>query len=538
MSKHGLPDRTPPVSFAVRFPGRSGRLVLFALLGVNLLLRCVVALRPLEYIDGLTVPDDAYLSLTIAKNIAEGIGPLYGLEYTNGFQPLYVFLMVPVYWIVHGDLVTPVHIALILLSLFDTATLFLLFRLLATRSTSFSTPLVAAALWILNPYVISTTLNGLETAISCFFIAAVVWYFSVRTREPSGLTPGKDFVLGLLLGGAVFARIDNLLLALAAGIIILLQNIRQPHGVSSSLWSLLVIGAGMFLVNVPWLVYSYHYTGDLYPVSGKAVRFMSLAQVGHQPTLDNWYWGIMKRGVLVILESNIPALVCVGGLGAAAIVFRRRVRATLLPHLHWLSLPALFVPFLFFGYTLYIFTPWFFDRYFYPAFLVLLLLCAVLFDGVSSALRSQTWRTFLTAALLVVIAATPFTSRKSSDLFFSRETTNMGYMNIGVWAKKQFPAGTILGSSQTGALGYFAEGLTVINLDGVVNKSCYESLVERRNMEYIRSVRIEYVVGWPVNIQFIVAHSANFRKGDLVLVGRLEEFRSWESDWYLLKVRY
>jgi hypothetical protein len=175
------------------------------LLALNLLLRCSVALRPLEYIDGLTIPDDAYLSLTIAKNIAAGLGPLYGLEHTNGFQPLYVFLMVPVYWIIQNDIVTPVHIALILLSLFDTATLFILFRLVALQSTSFITPLAAAALWILNPYVISTTLNGLETTISCFFIAVVLWYFSVRYRDNS--ERGSDFVLGLLLGCAVFARL-------------------------------------------------------------------------------------------------------------------------------------------------------------------------------------------------------------------------------------------------------------------------------------------------------------------------------------------
>ena len=60
---------------------------MLVLLALNLLLRCSVALRPLEYIDGLTIPDDAYLSLTIAKNIAAGLGPLYGLEHTNGFQP-------------------------------------------------------------------------------------------------------------------------------------------------------------------------------------------------------------------------------------------------------------------------------------------------------------------------------------------------------------------------------------------------------------------------------------------------------------------
>ncbi|MEK7250053.1 MAG: hypothetical protein AAB209_06475, partial [Bacteroidota bacterium] len=77
------------------FERKTENVVVWALLAINVCIRCIVAARPLEYLDGLTIPDDAYLSLTIARNIAKGLGPLYGFEYTNGFQPLYVFLMVP-----------------------------------------------------------------------------------------------------------------------------------------------------------------------------------------------------------------------------------------------------------------------------------------------------------------------------------------------------------------------------------------------------------------------------------------------------------
>jgi hypothetical protein len=526
------------VPFATRFPGRSGGLVLLALLSVNLCLRCIVALRPLEYIDGLIIPDDAYLSLTIARNIAAGLGPLYGLEHTNGFQPLYVFLMVPVYWILHHDLVTPVHIALILLSLFDTATLLLLFRLVAAQSMSFITPLVTAALWILNPYVVSTTLNGLETAISCFFIAAVFLYYAVYYRGNSERGVGNDFVLGLLLGCAVFARIDNLLLAASAGIIIVLTKARQQHGLSSSLRSLTLIGTGVFLVNLPWLLYSFHYTGDLYPVSGRAVRFMSLANVQHQPTLNNWYLLMMERAIRAITVRNTPLLVLVAVLGLTAFALRKRARGAFSLQARMLSLPFFFILLLILSYTFYIFTPWFFERYFYPVSLVLLLLSSALIDGIHSTMRSPAGRRFLAIALFVGVGATTFASREFSDLFLSRQTNNLGYMNAGLWARRSLPAGTILGSSQTGGLGYFADSLVVINLDGVVNKSCYESLVKRQNMEYIRKMKVEYVMGWPVNIRFIVDHSAGFKEGDLVLVKKIEDFRSWESDWYLLKVRY
>ncbi|MBM2845218.1 MAG: hypothetical protein HW407_530 [Bacteroidetes bacterium] len=53
-------------------------------------------------------------------------------------------------------------------------------------------------------------------------------------------------------------------------------------------------------------------------------------------------------------------------------------------------------------------------------------------------------------------------------------------------------------------------------------------------MEYIR--RVNVVIGWPMNIQFIVDHSAGYKEGDLILIKRIEEFRSWGFGWYVLKV--
>jgi hypothetical protein len=81
------------------------KILIIALL-INLAFRLYIAFQPIEFIDSKFLPDDAYLSLTIAKNIAEGLGPSYSGEYTNGFQPLYVFIMVPVFSIIQNDLIT------------------------------------------------------------------------------------------------------------------------------------------------------------------------------------------------------------------------------------------------------------------------------------------------------------------------------------------------------------------------------------------------------------------------------------------------
>ena len=190
--------------------GRFELLLLIGLLGINFSLRLMAALRPLKFIDGIMIPDDAYLSLTLARNIAHGLGPLYGTEFTNGFQPLYVFLAAPFYWIWRSNPVAPVHAALIMLAVFDTLALWLLYRLVGLLTRSRLVPPLVGAAWIFNPYVIRTSLNGMETIIAFALILAVfLFFYRYFWFNPEKHRSRHDLILGLLLGLAVFARIDS-----------------------------------------------------------------------------------------------------------------------------------------------------------------------------------------------------------------------------------------------------------------------------------------------------------------------------------------
>lgn len=154
--------------------------ILLLLLLANTALRLVVALRPLEALDQHTLTDDTYLALTIARNIARGLGPLYGNAPTNGFQPLYVFLIAPAFVLFPNDPFAPLRSSLIVLVLFDTLALYVLHRFVRQFSTSTSTPIVASTAWIANPYIFTMTLNGLETAIAAFFRSCLALVLSLH----------------------------------------------------------------------------------------------------------------------------------------------------------------------------------------------------------------------------------------------------------------------------------------------------------------------------------------------------------------------
>jgi hypothetical protein len=143
-------------------------------------------------------------------------------------------------------------------------------------------------------------------------------------------------------------------------------------------------------------------------------------------------------------------------------------------------------------------------------------------------------------ALLLVIFLS-IMNLKSNDFFvffFSKDTQNSGYMNLGNWAKDKFPPGSIVGCTQSGALEYFAYNQKIINLDGVVNKDFYESCLQKKGIDYIKDKKIEYVIGWESNIKYIKLVSDKYKESDFIHLESIDDFKTWGSTWHLYKVNY
>jgi hypothetical protein len=512
------------------------RVAIPILLAVNFIVRAIVATRSLQYIDGLTIPDDAYICLTLARNIANGLGPWYGIDYTNGFQPLYVFLIAPVFWLFPNNHILPVHSALFLLILFDTATLYLLYNLVKRESISEATPVLIALAWILNPYSIHMSNNGMETSVAAFFVVAGLYYLR-------GLMLRKDFSsrklagLGAIAGLSMLARVDNVFLLVSfviyLGIIWLREKI-VPRMIAGKLATVILVA---LVVCLPWMIYQYGYAGGLIPVSGPAVRHMNLAAAANIPEdIDRPELAPFRAAAIIIRYNAIPLALIVG---LAFLLFLSKITRPLLwQRLKGLIPILLYAVMLWAGYAFYTYGSWFYPRYLYPISILFILCLAIFLDSFIARMPDRFPRLAFGIVFVLFIAATTLVRPSLRMLYTSTDTTHAGYMNIGFWARDHFPDGTVIGSSQTGALGYFADNLTVVNLDGVVNRKCFEALKAGRNMEYIRETGIEYVIGWEVNINFIKWETADFRPDDLIPLGKVEGFQSWWFDWWLYKVNY
>jgi len=253
-----------PYSPAMKSPARRFPTLLAAIVLAGAALRLGLAWSGLP--EGVIIADDAYYYFRIAANLAAGLGPTFdGLAPTNGFHPLWLALLVPVFAVPAASPWTPVRLALGLSGLLDVATGLLLLRILARAGVSARGRTAAAALWFLSPVTVLVGLRGLEASLAACLVLAVTERLLAGALDSRRGALG----LGLLLGLAGLARTD----AVAALGLAALTWTFADGGLSRRRAIHLGLAAGAaMLVLAPWLLWCRLEFGSVVQVSGLVKR--------------------------------------------------------------------------------------------------------------------------------------------------------------------------------------------------------------------------------------------------------------------------
>ncbi len=392
-------------------------------------------------------------------------------------------------------------------------------------------PFLSVLLFILLPVTVVNTGNGLETSIAFFFFVVVFYYlYKFERTEANNISVKQIFLFGVLVGFSLLARIDNVMII--AGIFVWLY---MKGKVSNYIKPVLYLAAGTAIVYFPYMVLSYSFTGDIFPVSGKAVH-----QIG-KDMVNSYSVGSSNFFELINLSlKNIYTNYSIVILFAIAGTFISRLKTLACP---WFKgglkqhLPLLVTSLLIFSaYTFYLNAYWFYSRYFFSLSLLFIVVTAFVSNQLIQSFSSLNGKRVVFAVVLVLFVIANIIRPGTKDFFFS-EYKKKGYDEIGKWVNEEFSKGTVIGCNQTGAIGYFAKDKKIINLDGVVNKEAYDAIKEKRLIEYIRSKRIEYFVDWKINYEFVLRNSEGYKEGDLEMVKVVDGVKSWDYDWVVYKVR-
>jgi hypothetical protein len=474
--------------------GRRG-LVTLALLGTALRLGLIWT----GWCDNRVVADDAFYYFTIARHLVAGHGATFdGLAATNGFHPLWLLLLTPVFALteaLRAGSWLGVHLALSLCALLDLVSGVLLWQLLR-RLGSPRGAHWAVAVWFLSPVTVLLSLRGLESSLTVTLFA--VWLRVVAwALEDGGPDARRGAPVGILTGLAFLARTDNGPLLGLALALTTLGSWSATRGAWRRLPGFLVVaGATAAAIALPWFVWNLVAFGTPWQVSG-AAKLANPQIFGHVPAaLDHRL-------------RYLAAFVWVPAFFVAGESMKHRAAFTLIAWTEWLALAAL-LPFLvlalrraraavlrplalgLFGYlaahaviyalVLRTYVVWYATV---PTFILVLLAGGVAAGELLERLRTP-WRAALAVAAAVAGIAI------FAQYFHATQVRPRGeelvVRPILTKIARQAPGTRTVGVFNAGAAGYFAPEIgpfAVVNLDGLVNNPSVEAWQAGRYFEYL-----------------------------------------------------
>jgi hypothetical protein len=490
------------IAAALHYRGASERLKLYLLLGLGTAIRLFVALQNPLALQDWPLNDDSHYYFMIARNLVSGAGLKHDtFHVTTGFQPLFLLLTLPLFALIHDRLLV-INAVLVLQTLIGLACGILFFRL--GRLVVPKLALLAPAIWATSPVLVYTDVNGMETNTSlCLLLLTVTIY--LRDFQGASALRTLDYArLGALCGLAFLARIDlGLLLPVLSVDLFLRQSKLEARG--PLLGKLAVMNSVATLVLAPWLVFNLATIRSVLPSSGQAVRFLAQAygyrylggsgpafDIGHPPLVYLFRSTLFTlRELLAVLNGVVPAAAAVGVVVLALLVAGPR----LLGSLGRLWFLFIFLTALFCAYSWYIFGHWFLRRYMLPMTLGYVVVLLVAAAGAVERFRGSAWGrhalfglalatlTFSLRGTLVRVNAAPYCEP-------------IGNYGVAMWVNAHTPKGAVIGSFQTGILGYFLDR-PFHGLDGKINVEALHAMQTRTMDKYVEREHIDYLMDWP-----------------------------------------
>lgn len=427
----------------------------------------------LTYVASALMVDDAWYYLQIARHIAEGEGPSFdGRHPTNGYQPLWLFCLVPLAWTFAAprSLLLAAFALQALLAAGISAALYCTARAIAPPMLSALSVLV----WLRLQHTYWSTWSGMEYALNALLLVGVVALLLSSCEDRKRSTRWL-----VLFGGvaalAFLARIDNALLCLALGAWLWLE---APSG--RRLRTLAFFSAPVLVVVVGYVTLNLGLFGTPLPISGTVKLAWSAQALARDPSYlaHGWLWAKALDAAHAFSHYSRSAtlgllLGSLGALGTAAFARTPVVRRLAPVAAFALAQPLLYLALFHQGRAL---KPWY-----YAVQPLLASLIAVWwlqgFVGwarrrLAARGRESRWLDWVVAlAVALVLAVSLGINAARHRKHLQGYGSEPLYVAAG-WARAHLPADAVVGSWNAGTIAFFSQR-TVINLDGLVNSREY-----------------------------------------------------------------
>jgi len=499
-----------------------------------------------------SVPDDTGYFYKIAQNVVAGKGLTFdGVNETNGFQPLWLYLLLPLAWAMREAPVDLYLRAALIYQLSLVAIAGILFFLAMSLYSRRSVALASTVLFYLFGIFFA---NGMETGALVLCLSALL-YFSLRCRPFFSECKIKPaFVFGLLLGLTMLARLDMVFLLIIIYTFLLWKiffNAVPSNRMSLIRQSLASVFA-FSLVTVPYFTYNKIHFGAIMPISGQLKNsfpyilqpdfgtdrfptqvlliFISICIFSAVSTFRFWR---SQRNFDVLERYKIGILL----IGTTSVLIHYFNTALFMKWavFSWQFAFYFFHACIIFAYILDNFTakkdilPQNAQKtqsallknsalsiYFMESF------CRGLLHRIISGFSAFALRFTVTIIIVALFGVLLFLSYKVSTL--QPKGWHPQAYRAAVWVRNNLPQDTRLAMKDAGLFGLLSER-TVINLDGLVNNLQYQEYLRRKQLnEYFRQKGVQYLVQhayWPGRPQYTEFVDASYTHFDITFRSQL-----------------
>lgn len=444
--------------------------------------------------------EDGYLMLTIARNMAIGLGMSVsdGTIASNGVQPLATFLFSGAYLLTGGDKVLGligVHLISAVIAVIGIFTVRAFARvILSPQDSSPLWPWMVVALWFTGQHVVLHTMNGLETGLYTVMLTLTLVLFARLLAKGDAAGFSDRMLLGAAGGITFLARNDAIFLLVAILLVWVLHE-RIVAGRSAKTIATRIIAPGLLVtvIAAPWLINNYVNFGSIVPVSGTAqalsggfaknadllpaVLFEYLFPMLPVPN------AMQFNPVFMAIATGLVILI----LGVFCVQVWQRggpARYVVLAYLLFAVVMCAY-------YGFYFGAGWFLSRYLSPLAPLLITATVSVSLWALRRLRPEQGTTILCA---LGLAALLLNAALLGRLLIPG-VREQGHFQVVDWVTENVPEETWVGAIQTGTLGYWHD--RTINLDGKVNPDALQAILTEDNvLNYVLSSPVQYLADW------------------------------------------
>jgi len=448
--------------------------------------------------------DDAFYYFETAANLAKlGKMSFDGITSSNGFHPLWLFLLVPIYWVGLSK-ETSLLAGLILADVISLAATLLLFWVLRRRFNIF---LAFGLTFMLFSLTLIPLQYGLETAVLLGSFVALLAFFETRFQDPLSNVSYRDCgLLGLLLGFVILARLDHALFSATFVFLFLIFNWRSLLLVEERKKIALILSISAALV-LPYLIYNFVTTGYFVPISGVIKGIWSQGALKEATLHKTYFQAKVESFVSILTEQKVSFWPLIGSIFILWVVLARRKLAS-----YKTLLPFILGPMMIFGYYIIFFHyPFNSPLWYYPTiWLAGLLAIGLVIDRMLDNFRLSAnvlYHGILIGGLIVILAFVVVAqiNRQRSFLLWNRSGTfeesykslswrSADYVREYVWSPGD-DGKVVFASADAGVFGYLLDE-PVVNLDGLINNEIldYELQGKQWLIYAVDKLEIDYVV--------------------------------------------